>query len=105
MASVVLAVSAVIGSGLEHTLGYRSRHLPPERLAGILVVAEMLSGEDPAGRGFVSGLGEAVEASQDAGESRIAERERDLVSAQEIRQRGRRGTADVGTGSRIARGR
>ena len=85
MTSIVLAVPAVIGSGLERTLRYESRHLPPERLAGILVVAEMLSGEDPAARGFVSGLGEAVEASHDAGESRIAEREREPVSAQEVR--------------------
>src|SRR5437588_1885941 len=73
----------VIGRGRQGSVDYEVGYLCSQRLSGVLVVAEVLPGEDTAGGGLVSRRREAAEASRDAG-CRVAQREREAVGAEEI---------------------
>ena len=73
--------------------------LAAQHLAGILVVAKVLTGEDAACRSLVRSLGEGLKAAADA-RARVAQCEREAVRAERpIQNRGRRLTeGGVGAG-------
>src|SRR5438477_4061352 len=74
-----------------------------ERLPGVLVVAEVLTGVDATRGGLVGGLREALETPHDARNVGIRQREIETIGAEEVAQGSGRRLADLRMRPDVAR--